>query len=49
MAGGLLFGVTAHDPLTYTALAVLLVVMAGIAAYLPARRATALQPLDALR
>jgi predicted permease len=49
IAGGLLFGVTPHDPVTYAALAAVLIGMAVAAAYLPARRATALKPLDALR
>jgi len=38
-----------HDPVTYAALAALLMVMAVAAAYVPARRATGLKPLDALR
>ena len=38
-----------YDPVTYAALAALLMVMAVAAAYVPARRATGLKPLDALR
>jgi putative ABC transport system permease protein len=44
-----LFGVTAHDPLTYVAVAVLLMVVALIACYVPARRAVRLDPVAALR
>jgi len=49
IAGGLLFGVTVHDPLTYVGLAPLLILRALVAAYVPARRATAMKPLDPLR
>jgi predicted permease len=46
---GLLFGVTPTDPLTLTSVVVLLGVVAFVAAWLPARRATAVDPLAALR
>jgi predicted permease len=46
---GLLFGVTLSDPLTHVAVLAVLAVVAGLAGYLPARRASALNPLEALR
>lgn len=49
LTAGLLFEVRVTDPATFTATALLLVVVALLACYLPARRGTKVDPLAALK
>jgi predicted permease len=49
VVSSLLFNVSAHDPLTFTAIALLLLATAALACYIPARRATRVDPIIALR
>jgi putative ABC transport system permease protein len=49
LTAGLLFEVRATDPATFTAIALLLMVVALLACYLPARRGTKVDPLAALK
>jgi putative ABC transport system permease protein len=47
--GALLFGVTPNDVATYAVVLTLLAAVAGLASYVPARRAARVEPLTALR
>jgi putative ABC transport system permease protein len=49
LMSSLLFRTAVLDPLTFAAVSALLIVAATLASYVPARRATELNPLEALR
>jgi ABC-type antimicrobial peptide transport system permease subunit len=45
----LLFGIAATDPVTFASVAAVLLVVASLASYIPARRAMRVDPIQALR
>jgi putative ABC transport system permease protein len=49
LMSSLLFGITPLDPLTYAMVPVFLLAAAALASYVPARRATIVNPVEALR
>ncbi len=49
LMSSLLFKTAALDPLTYAAVSAVLILAAALASYFPSRRATAVDPVEALR
>jgi putative ABC transport system permease protein len=47
--GGFLFGVTPRDPMSFVVVPVVLLLVATLAAFVPARRAATIDPLRAMR
>ena len=47
--GSLLFGVEATDPVTFVAMSVAMFAIGTLATYLPARRASSVDPMESLR
>jgi ABC-type antimicrobial peptide transport system permease subunit len=49
LMGALLFGVKAVDPLVFAAMAVMMLAIGVLASYMPARRASSVDPVVSLR
>jgi putative ABC transport system permease protein len=49
LMSSLLFGVDAADPVTFAGVSLLLLIVAALACYVPARRASRVDPVEALR
>jgi ABC-type antimicrobial peptide transport system permease subunit len=49
LMGGLLYGVSVTDPLTFIGVSALMASIAALACYVPARRATRVDPIVVLR
>jgi putative ABC transport system permease protein len=49
LMSSLLFKTAPLDPITYAVVSAILIMAAALASYLPARRATAVDPVEALR
>ena len=49
LTSAFLYGISASDPITYASIATLLIIVAFVASYIPASRATRVDPMSALR